>query len=151
MNLSEARGVTQQLIDALATVIAASAGVSEADFNALQNQKAALEKELVNARTRLVEESNAITRDLATVQLAAREQKALLTREIAVAEGRLADVQTQARVSHETMENSLREYQAKEIAAKTTELKRITDQVEQQRRLLDEINAQIEAGRKRFA
>ena len=151
MNLSDARNSIKELADALSVLAQASAGIKESDFDALQSRKTALETTIADLKKKVAEESSKSSLEIANAQAAAQEQKAALSAEVAKTELALSELQTQLKVSRETLQNELREYKAKEISLKSAELKALNDTVAQRQRALDQINAQIEEGRRRFA
>ena len=151
MNLSDARNSIKELADALSVLAQASAGIKESDFDALRGRKTALETTIADLKKKVAEESSKASLEIANAQAAAQEKKAALSAEVAKTELALRELQTQLKVSRETSQNELREYKAKEISLKSAELKALNDTVAQRQRALDQINAQIEEGRRRFA
>lgn len=151
MNLTEARTSLKELAEAILLLNSASIGIKDSDFQALQKQKDSLETSLAELHKKVKTESDAANLEIANAQAAAKEKKAALTAEIARLEARTTEIEAQAIKSREAIRNELREYRAKEIAAKNLELKQVTEAAVSARRILDDINAQVEAGRKRFA
>lgn len=151
MNLAQAKTFAKDLTDALNSLLAASSSMKDADFDALQNKKTSLESALLELRKRVSEESSKADLEIANIQASAKEKKAALAVQVGELEMQVANIQTQVRVLRETAERELKEYKSKEIAAKGAELKTLSEAVILQQKVLDDINAQVEAGRRRFA
>lgn len=151
MNLADARNSIKELADALNSLASASLGIKDADFDGLQARKTALESSLADLRKKVQVASDQATLDIINAEAAAKEKKSQLAAEVAKMETALNELQGQTVTAREAMQAQLREYRAKEIGAKSAELKSLNEQVEQRQKVLDEINTQVEAGRKRFA
>lgn len=151
MNLSEAKQNAKDLNETLTVLIAATEGIKDSDFAALQKRKDALEAAIADTQKRLGEASTVASDKIAKAQADADMKLKELDNQIKTAESALIAARNEAVITRETMRESIANERASLLQERQRVISGLDAQIATKTKTLADMNAAIDAGRARFA
>ncbi len=151
MNLSEAKQTAKELSEALTVLVAATEGIKESNFAALQERKVNLEAAIADTKKKLSDASVQAQEKITQAQANADAKLAELDNQIQTAEALLKAVRSDASAARENMRDSIANERAALLKEKNEVAARLDAQIASKLKQLSDIEAAIESGRARFA
>jgi len=151
MNLSEAKQTAKEFSEALTVLIAATEGIKQSDFAALQARKDNLEAAIADTKKRLGDASVEAQAKITQAQADTDAKLAEFDNQIKTAESALKALRADADVSRGKMKESISSERAVLLKEKSEVVARLDAQIASKIKQLSDIESAIEAGRARFS
>ena len=151
MNLSEAKQTAKELSEALTVLVAATEGIKQSDFAALQARKDNLEAAIADTKKKLGDASVQAQEKITQAQAGADAKLVELDDQIKAAETLLRVTRNDANTVRENMRESIASERALLLKEKSEVAARLDAQIASKLKQLSDIEAAVEAGRARFS
>lgn len=151
MNIREAKQNLRDLGESLMVLVAATDGIKESDFEALQKRKDVLEANIADAQKRAKDASAFAEDKIAQAKADTDAKLADFKKQIGDAETALKNLRTELNVSREIMQVNIASEKAALLGERQAELKRLDETIAGKTKTLESLNVAIEEARKRFA
>jgi len=151
MNLSEAKQTAKEFSEALTVLIAATEGIKQSDFAALQARKDNLEAAIADTKKRLGDASVEAQAKITQAQADTDAKLVEFDNQIKTAESALKALRADADVSRGKMKESISSERAVLLKEKSEVVARLDAQIASKIKQLSDIESAIEAGRARFS
>jgi len=151
MNLSEAKQTAKEFSEALTVLVAATEGIKQSDFAALQARKDNLEAAIADTKKKLGDASVQAQEKITQAQAGADAKLVELDDQIKAAETLLRVTRNDANTVRENMRESIASERAALLKEKSEVAARLDAQIASKLKQLSDIEAAVEAGRARFS
>jgi len=151
MNLNEAKQTAKEFSEALTVLVAATEGIKQSDFAALQARKENLEAAIADTKKKLGDASVQAQEKITQAQAGADAKLTELDNQIKAAETLLRVTRNDATTVRENMRESIANERAALLKEKSEVSARLDAQIASKLKQLSDIDGAIEAGRARFA
>jgi len=151
MNLSEAKQTAKEFSEALTVLVAATEGIKQSDFAALQARKDNLEAAIADTKKKLSDASVQAQEKIVQAQAGTDAKLVELDDQIKAAETLLRVTRNDANTVRENMRESIASERAALLKEKSEVAARLDAQIASKLKQLSDIEAAVEAGRARFS